>query len=57
MTDNILLKAVKGIADLINTPGLINLDFADIKTVMRNKGMALMGRGQAEGVDRAKKSD
>ena len=56
MTDNILLKAVKGIADLINIPGLINLDFADIKTVMRNKGMALMGRGQAEGADRAKKA-
>ena len=56
MTDEVLLQAVKGIAELISVPGLINLDFADIKTVMKNKGMALMGRGVAEGTDRAEKA-
>ena len=56
MTDNVLLQAVKGIADLVSVPGLINLDFADIKTVMKNKGPAIMGRGVAEGQDRAKKA-
>ena len=56
ITDNVLLQAVKGIAELVSVPGLINLDFADIKTVMINKGMALMGRGLAEGSERAKKA-
>ena len=56
LTDNVLLQAVKGIAELVSVPGLINLDFADIKTVMLNKGMAIMGRGVAEGEDRAKKA-
>ncbi len=56
ITDDVLLKAVKGIAELVSVPGLINLDFADIKTVMKNKGMALMGRGIAEGPDRAEKA-
>ena len=56
ITDNVLLQAVKGIAELVSVPGLINLDFADIKTVMLDKGMALMGRGVAEGTDRAKKA-
>ena len=56
IADNVLLQAVKGIADLVSVPGLINLDFADIKTVMLNKGMAFMGRGIAEGDDRAKKA-
>ena len=56
IADNVLLQAVKGIADLVSVPGLINLDFADIKTVMLNKGMAFMGRGVAEGADRAKKA-
>ncbi|MDZ4678014.1 MAG: cell division protein FtsZ [Oligoflexia bacterium] len=51
--DEVLLQAVQGIADLINIRGLINLDFADIKTVMANKGMALMGTGQATGENRA----
>lgn len=51
--DEVLLQAVQGIADLINIRGLINLDFADIKTVMANKGMALMGTGQASGENRA----
>ena len=56
ITDNILLQAVKGIAELVSVPGLINLDFADIKTVMLDKGMALMGRGVAEGKGRAEKA-
>ena len=56
ITDNVLLQAVKGIAELVSVSGLINLDFADVKTVMLSKGMALMGRGVAEGADRAKKA-
>ena len=52
-TDNILFQAVQGIAGLISVKGLINLDFADVKTVMQNKGMALMGIGAAEGRNRA----
>ena len=56
MTDEVLLQAVKGIAELVSVPGLINLDFADIKTVMKDKGLALMGRGMAEGADRAEKA-
>jgi cell division protein FtsZ len=51
--DNVLLHAVQGISDLINIRGLINLDFADIRTVMANKGMALMGTGRASGENRA----
>ena len=51
-TDDILFQAVKGIAELISVKGLINLDFADVKTVMLNKGMALMGVGVGEGRSR-----
>lgn len=51
--DEVLLQAVKGISDLINIRGLINLDFADIRTVMSNKGLALMGTGSAKGENRA----
>ena len=51
--DDVLCQAVQGIADLINVPGFINLDFADIKTVMSAKGWALMGTGVGEGEDRA----
>lgn len=53
MADNVLLQAVKGISDLIIIPGLINLDFADVKSVMRETGMALMGTGNASGENRA----
>lgn len=53
MADNILLQAVKGISDLITIPGLINLDFADVRTVMSETGMALMGTGSARGASRA----
>lgn len=51
--DEVLLQAVKGISDLINIRGLINLDFADIRTVMKEKGMAIMGTGRAKGDNRA----
>jgi cell division protein FtsZ len=51
--DHVLLQAVKGISDLINIRGLINLDFADIRTVMAAKGMAIMGSGMATGDNRA----
>lgn len=51
--DQVLLHAVKGISDLINIRGLINLDFADIRTVMSAKGMAIMGSGLASGENRA----
>lgn len=51
--DNVLYHAVKGISDLINIRGLINLDFADIRTVMAAKGMAIMGSGMATGQNRA----
>lgn len=53
MCDNVLREAVEGIADLITTPGIINLDFADIKAVMSDTGTALMGIGSASGENRA----
>ncbi len=53
MADNVLLQAVKGITDLINVPGLINADFADLRTVMREVGPAVMGSGTATGENRA----
>lgn len=53
MCDEILRQAVEGISDLITTPGLINIDFADIRTVMENAGSALMGIGSASGENRA----
>lgn len=52
--DNVLLKAVAGVSDLITTPGQINIDFADIKRVMKDAGSAFMGIGYAKGRDRAK---
>ena len=51
--DQVLLQGVSGITDLITTPGLINLDFADVKSVMAGAGSALMGIGSARGEDRA----
>lgn len=53
MADEVLLQAVKGITDLINVPGLINADFADLRTVMKEVGPALMGTGSASGENRA----
>ena len=51
--DQVLLSGVQGITDLITTPGLINLDFADVKSVMQGAGSALMGIGSSRGDDRA----
>jgi len=53
MADEVLLQAVKGITDLINVPGLMNADFADLRTVMREVGPAIMGAGFAVGENRA----
>lgn len=54
--DQVLLAGVQGITDLITTPGLINVDFADVKSVMQGAGSALMGIGSARGADRAIKA-
>ncbi len=54
--NDVLLNAVQGIADLITRPGLINVDFADVRTVMSEMGMAMMGTGAAIGEDRARKA-
>lgn len=51
--DNVLATAAKGIAEIITVPGYINVDFADVETVMRKSGMAIMGTGIAEGKNRA----
>jgi cell division protein FtsZ len=53
LADDVLLQATRGISDLITVPGLVNLDFADVRTIMANMGDALMGTGIAEGPERA----
>ncbi len=53
LVDDVLRRAVKGISDLITTSGLINVDFADVRAVMSEKGLALMGAGQRSGENRA----
>ena len=53
MADDVLRQVYKGISDLIAVPGLVNLDFADVKTIMLNTGMAHMGVGSASGENRA----
>src|SRR5690606_26036968 len=53
MADEVLVNAVKGISDIINIPGTVNVDFADVKTVMSSMGLALMGIGRAVGENRA----
>ena len=53
LADSVLNEATKGISDLINKPGLINLDFADVSTIMRNMGDAIMGSGNAKGEEKA----
>jgi cell division GTPase FtsZ len=50
IADDVLRQAVQGISDLITVPGLINLDFADVRTIMRGMGDAVMGTGVAKGV-------
>ena len=52
--DNVLRNAVGGIAEIINYPGLVNVDFEDVRTVMSERGMAMMGSASASGVDRAR---
>ena len=54
MADNVLYSGVRSITDLMMMPGLINLDFADIKSIMEDKGKAIMGTGEAEGEERAR---
>ncbi|GGC39222.1 hypothetical protein GCM10011504_17070 [Siccirubricoccus deserti] len=56
MADNVLYMGVKGVTDLMVNPGVVNLDFADIRTVMAEMGKAMMGTGEAEGDDRAVKA-
>jgi len=56
IADDVLRQGVQGICDLITTPGLINLDFADVRTVMQDAGSALMGIGYATGQDRAREA-
>ena len=56
MADTVLVNAVRGISDIINVPGTINVDFADVKTVMSSMGHALMGIGTASGENRAKEA-
>jgi len=53
LADDVLRQAVQGISDIITVPGLINVDFADVKTIMAGMGMALMGTGSATGDNRA----
>src|SRR3990167_7819242 len=53
LADNVLGQGVKGISDLITVPGLINVDFADVKTIMSDSGSALMGIGTASGENRS----
>lgn len=55
--NDVLLGAVQGIAELITRPGLINVDFADVRTVMREMGTAMMGTGSASGDDRAEEAE
>jgi len=56
LADDVLHNAVKGISDLVTTPQLVNIDFADVRDVMQEKGAALMGMGLASGADRAKEA-
>ena len=53
MADDVLRQGVQGITDLITVPGLVNLDFADVRTIMKDAGSALMGIGVASGENRA----
>ena len=54
LVDAVVVEAVRGISDIILTPGLVNVDFADVVAIMKGKGMALMGTGRASGEDRAR---
>jgi len=56
VADEVLMRSVKGITELITRPGLINLDFADVRTVMTNGGVAMIGMGEADGEEKARDS-
>lgn len=56
LINNVLNQSVKGIADIISKPGHINVDFADVRTIMKDMGLAVMGTGRASGEDRARKA-
>ncbi|MFW5987183.1 MAG: cell division protein FtsZ [Methanohalophilus sp.] len=56
VSDEVLMRAVKGITELITKPGLVNLDFADVRTVMQNGGVAMIGLGEADGDSKASES-
>ncbi len=56
LADDVLMSGVTGITDLITTPGLINVDFADVRTIMADAGSAVMGIGRATGENRAKQA-
>src|SRR5690606_24173541 len=56
LINNVLNQSVKGIADIISKPGHINVDFADVRTIMKDMGLAVMGTGRASGEDRAHKA-
>jgi len=56
MSDDVLKQAVKGISDIITKAGHINVDFADVKSIMKDMGMSIMGTGRAEGEDRARQA-
>ncbi|MDY6931942.1 MAG: cell division protein FtsZ [Halobacteriota archaeon] len=56
VADEVLMRAVKGITELITKPGLVNLDFADVRTVMQRGGVAMIGLGESDGEDRAEES-
>jgi cell division protein FtsZ len=54
--DEVLMRAVKGITELITKPGLVNLDFADVRVILQKSGMAMIGLGEAEGENKALES-
>ena len=56
LSNNVLMQGVQSVTDLMVRPGIVNLDFADVETVMASMGKAMMGTGEAEGEDRATKA-
>jgi cell division protein FtsZ len=53
VADELLMRSIKGITEMITKPGLVNLDFADLKTIMKRGGVAMIGMGESDGDDRA----
>ncbi|HET6398168.1 MAG TPA: cell division protein FtsZ, partial [Candidatus Thermoplasmatota archaeon] len=56
VADEILMRSIKGISEMITKPGLVNLDFADLKTIMKRGGVAMIGLGESDGEDRAREA-